>query len=159
MNSSDGSDTMQPAAVRVVLCAVDFSNATRATVARAIDLARRHGLEQVHLVHVAEIVRRDGDEEEARSLGDWIVHEEIAATQTRHAAETFAREGAFGVVPVFRTGIAWREIVECARTLGAGFLVVGARGPESASAPGASIVEQLVRESPCTVVAVRDRAP
>lgn len=159
MNSPDRSEAMQPAAMKVVLCAVDFSSATRATVARAIDLARRHGLEQVHLVHVAEIVRRDQDEEEGRSLADWIAHEEIAAGQIRHAAETFARESAFGVVPVFRTGIAWREIVECARTLGAGLLVVGARGPASASAPGASIVEQLVREAPCTVVAVRDEAP
>ena len=74
MHSSDGSEAMQPTAVKVVLCAVDFSGGTRATVARAIDLARRYGVERVHLVHVAEIVRRDQDDEEGRSLADWIAH-------------------------------------------------------------------------------------
>ncbi len=147
-----------PDEVTSLLCAVDFSNATRATVGRAVDLARRHGLDRIHLIHVAEIVRRDVDDGEARSLDDWIAQEEGAAAEIRRFADAVAREVALAVVPEFRTGIAWREIVECARSLRTDLLVVGAGG-RTRSDTDPSIVEQLVREAPCTTVVVQAVTP
>lgn len=149
-----------PSPVGVIVCAIDFSSATSATVARAADLARRHDLDRIHLVHVAEIVHHAEDEAEPRTLSDWIVEEEDAAARTRRVAADLARALAIVVVPEFRTGIAWREIVECAGVLGAGLLVVGARVAESGDSESeASVVAQVVRAAPCTVVVVRPETP
>jgi universal stress protein A len=145
---------MQAPTIRTVLCAVDFSSATRATLDRAVDLARRHGLDRIHLVHVAEIVGRDGDGD-PRTLVDWMAREEAAAARTRRVADDLARDSGLAVEPEFRSGIAWREIADCARALGADLLVVGTH-PTDAAEP--SVAEQLVRGAPCTVVAVRPPA-
>lgn len=150
---------IEPDPVKLIACAVDFSSATSTTVARAVDLARRHGLDRIHLVHVAEIVHHTDDETEPRTLSDWIIEEEDAAGRTRRIAAELARASAIVVVPEFRTGIAWREIVECARVLGADLLVVGARVAEGGDGESeASVVAQVVRAAPCTVVVVRDEA-
>jgi nucleotide-binding universal stress UspA family protein len=148
--------TTQAVPVEALLCAVDFSHATRETTARAVDLARRHGLARIYLVHVSEIVRREADEADARSLDDWFAQEEAAAAELRRVAAALADHSGLEVVPEFRTGIAWREVVECARALRVGLLVVGAPSAVRASLDTeTSIVEQLMRAAPCTVVAVR----
>lgn len=128
--------------VRVVVCAVDFSAATTLALDRAAYLARLHGLARLHLVHVAEVVQRDGDDD-ARALGEWIAAEERAASRAQ----------GLEVVPCFRTGIAAREVSACAASLAADLLVVGDHRP--AGMEGASTADLLARDAPCAVVVVR----
>ena len=139
---------MQPRPIGTVLCAVDFSAATHTALDRAVDLARRYGAERLLLAHVVEIVRRDDDD--ARTLDAWVSHEEGVAARMRRLAEEVARSSGLQVGAVIRSGIAWREIVELARSAGADLVVVGA--PE---ADASSTAEQLLRSAPCTVVAAR----
>jgi universal stress protein A len=149
---------MNPDPIKVLLCATDFSPSSDRALEAAVDLARRYGLSKMYLLHVAEVVERGlgPGEIDADWMLQWNRFEEVKAVQTRKLAEQTARAHGIEVIPDFRTGGTWREIVGAARELRADVLVLGSHGRTGlARVLMGSVAEQVVRHAPCTVVVVR----
>lgn len=151
---------MSPEPIQVIVCATDFSDASRRALERAIDLARRYGVPRVVLLHVAEVVERVADTgtPDASWMIEWNRYEEVEAAKVRKAAEAATAEHGIEVVPDFRSGRPWRAIVNGARELGADLLVIGTHGRSGLErALMGSVAERVVRHAPCTVVVARPR--
>lgn len=152
---------MNPEPVQVIVCATDFSDASRCALERAIDLARRHRVPRVVLLHVAEVIERVADTgtPDASWMIEWNRYEEVEAAKVRKAAEAATAEHGVEVVPDFRSGRPWREIVNAARELKADLMVVGTHGRSGLDRMlMGSVTEKVVRHAPCTVVVVRPPA-
>lgn len=138
-----------------ICCPVDFSQASRAALEEAADLARRYGSE-LTLLHVFE--PRGADTmammpevveqtrvELARLLGGWKAEAEGISGGTVHAR--------------VETGAAAREIVRFAEEAGCHLIVMGTHGRSGLRRLViGSVAEKVIREAPCHVLVVRPPA-
>ncbi len=139
-----------------ILCAVDFSEGSRAALRLAAELAREREAHLV-LVHVEEAplwerepaLRMPGDLTEERRAQ---VRTELAAWQ--HQAVML---GAPKVTTAVASGVAWDRLVALAQDDPAvELVVVGTHGRTGLSrALIGSVAERVVRHAPCSVLVAR----
>jgi universal stress protein A len=139
-----------------ILVAVDFSDASKWALDYAGALAARLGA-SLGLVHVVEPDLGTGELETS--------HVGVKTSDSDRQAEAKLDLSALGermlgpcrvVETSVRQGIAFFEIAEAAKTLGADFIVIGAHGLAGASrALLGSTVEKVIRHAPCPVLVVR----
>ena len=139
-----------------VLVAVDFSDESRGALEYAGALAGRLGA-SLSLVHVVE-PDLGAPNVEAPPVA-------VKATDSERMAEAKLDLSALGermlgicrlVETSVRSGIAFFEIAEAAKALGADFIVLGAHGLAGSSPTLlGSTVEKVVRHAPCPVLVVR----
>ncbi len=150
---NDGNKTSLP--YRVIVCATDGSEHSKAAGAAAAGLAAATGARLVGVYVV--------DQHAATRLGIYYSHAlHEMAQEGRHALDELARAAqAAGDVPfqpILAEGIPKRDIVEIAREQGAGLLVVGSHGRTGLErALMGSVAEFAVRHAPCDVLVVRRR--
>jgi universal stress protein A len=144
---------------RRILCAIDFSEASRSALDVAVDLARQRGAALV-LVHVQEPplwVR----EPYVHMPGD--VRQDVRVSAAREL-EVWKREaeqrGAIDVGLRIADGAAWDEIVAIANAdPSIEMVVLGTHGRSGIKrALIGSVAERVVRHAPCNVLVVRQRA-
>jgi universal stress protein A len=138
-----------------IVCAVDFSESSRAALETAADLARRLD-SKLTLLHVWKGPRvvggravappgetpRDVEADLERELWDW----------KREAEKLAGRE----VGSVVRTGVPAAEVARFAAERKAELVVVGTRGRRGLErAVLGSVAEAIVRQAPCGVVVAR----
>jgi nucleotide-binding universal stress UspA family protein len=141
-----------------ICCAVDFSDASRAAMEVAADLARRMGANLVllHAYPVPGFTFPDGSVVASPSM-----MQELAEGAARHL-ETWRRDAeALGVTGVGAENVVGepvREIVDFARGHEVDLLVLGTHGRTGLEhALIGSVVERVLRKAPCAVLTVRPR--
>ncbi len=143
-----------------ICCPIDFSDASRAAMEVAADLAKRFGAELV-LLHAYPIpgytfpdgsvvaspkMMQDLADQAQRHLEEWRAEAEQLAGGVRVTAEKAVGEPA-------------AEILEVAREQGADLLVLGTHGRTGLEhALMGSIAERVVRRAHCPVLTVRPAA-
>jgi nucleotide-binding universal stress UspA family protein len=142
-----------------VCCPIDFSDASRAAMEVAADLARRNG-GTLHLLHAYPIpgyTFPDGS-----VMASPAMMQELAEGAQRHLDEwrgEALRLGAPSVEVVKAIGEPAAEIVAFAKEQRADVLVLGTHGRSGLEhALMGSIAERVVRKAPCPVVTVRPQA-
>ncbi|BDG02288.1 universal stress protein [Anaeromyxobacter oryzae] len=141
-----------------ICCPIDFSRESRAALEAAADLARRFeaGLAVVH-------VRDPGDRGDAAEMLATRDVLEGAPVETERQLAAWAdaaeRRSSTAVQSALLAGDPAQEIVRFARQSAVDVIVVGthARSDRDRLVLG-SVAAAVVREAPCTVVVVRDRA-
>jgi nucleotide-binding universal stress UspA family protein len=130
-----------------ILVATDFSEASDAAMAVAIDLARRLGSELV-LVHSCEelgVVPGSDLAEEARQKAQQEIDTRLARL---HAKDVRVR----GVV---RGGLPVDQIIEAAGDERASLIVLGAKPHSRLAELFGSLVDSVLDRAPCPVLTVR----
>jgi universal stress protein A len=140
---------------RKLLCAVDFSEASRAALREALELAARFDAE-ITLVHVHEAPVTFGfpDAPGGSFLPSARAREEQTLAEWKNEAW---RRGERPVHTLHPEGVAWDRIVELARDFD--LVVLGSQGRTGlARALVGSVAEKVVRHAPCPVLVVRAKA-
>jgi nucleotide-binding universal stress UspA family protein len=150
-------DTVRREPVRPMLVALDFSAVSRVALAWALEYAVHHACE-VHTIHVIDRRLHRGDlAADPVSLKNELaqVHAEAAAELKRAVDEDVRR--AMLLKEHISIGSAADEILNVARDLRAGMIVVGShgKGPIERLLLG-STAERVVRGAKCTVIVVRE---
>lgn len=139
-----------------ICCCVDFSDASRAALETAADLARRFGatLTLFHAYPVPGYTFPDGSFVASSKMLD-----ELAEQARRHLDEWRAMAvslGMPGVEAVTAVGEPAHEIVTWATEKGVDLVVVGTHGRTGLThALMGSVAERVVRRAPCPVLTVR----
>ncbi len=135
-----------------VLLATDGSAEAKLAATTAADLAKSTGSE-LHLVHVGEFVPTVLAQTEAEPARIEREARELLEEQVRKVEETGVTvEGAH-----LRLGRADEEIVDLARSIGAGLIVMGSRGHGRLKrALMGSVSDSVVRHAHCPVTIVRE---
>ncbi len=143
-----------------IVCATDFSDPSKLALDTALDVAKRLGAARVRLLHVDETIERfaAATDAEARFALEYArLQDEARALVESMAAESGKRSG-LEVVPEFRVGGAYLEVVKYATEVGADLIVVGTHGRTGIKrAIMGSVAERIVRHAPCSVLAVKSR--
>lgn len=140
----------------ILLVAIDFSPPSEAALAWA--LAFGHGREHaIHLIHVVEDLPGLPPARQRSEAETVLLAESVLAQLGRLAPEAHA-----SIAPLMqhvRRGQPVRQILTCARDLGAELLVVGSHGHTGLERLlVGSVAERLVRLAECPVVVVKDQA-
>ncbi|MEO8358989.1 MAG: universal stress protein [Vicinamibacteria bacterium] len=141
---------------RRIVCALDLTSASQATLDTALSFAEEN-LAEVVLVHVIDGGRLEWA---PKSLGSAYKSDFLrAATEGAHTSLSTMREDAHSFCTVSRrvaTGSAWREIVRIAEEIKADLIVVGTQGPGNLNPVFlGSTTNQVVRHAPCPVLLAR----
>lgn len=139
-----------------ILVAVDFSNESKVALEYAGVLAGRLGA-SLSIVCVVEPDLGSPETPLPPGTPKPTDSERMAEAKLDLSALGDRMLGACRVVETsVRSGIAFFEIAEAAKTLGADFIVIGAHGTAGSSrALLGSTVEKVVRHAPCPVLVVR----
>lgn len=137
-----------------MLCAVDFSAASRDALRLAAEEAQASGAELIvahawvpPVLFVGEMVGLP-----ASVIADMIGNAERELASWTTEARGF---GATRVRSAFLHGAAWHEIVQLAKKDGADLIIVGTHGRTGLRhALLGSVAEKVVRHSPCAVLVV-----
>jgi nucleotide-binding universal stress UspA family protein len=138
-----------------ILCAVDFSECSKAALHAAADLAKEHGatLTLVHVTVPPDHLYNGGIFNMADAAGAIDAAAGSALIPWRQDAET---RGAPRVDVLTLMGAAWEAIVRLARTSEADLIVVGTHGRAGLNrALIGSVSERVVRHASCSVLVVR----
>jgi nucleotide-binding universal stress UspA family protein len=131
--------------IRKIVFCTDFSEDSPRALEYALSFAMQYGAE-LSLVHVLEAHRGEGELEQQKQHA-------IASLQT--ALPTEASQWA-SIVPVIRTGKAYREIIQYATEMGSDLIVMGVRGRNPVDlALFGSTTHRVIQLGPCPVLVVR----
>jgi nucleotide-binding universal stress UspA family protein len=145
-----------PAVLKQILCAIDFSPASIASLRHAIDIGRRAG-SSILLVHSIESLA----EEEPREIAHYSVPEfrrYLIEDGRQRLAELVSNETSDGpnVTAIVVAGRAYREILRIADEKKPDLIVMGAQGRGGAAlALFGSTTQEVVRGGGCPVLTVR----
>lgn len=139
-----------------ILVAVDFSEESRSALACAAEMASKFGA-SLTLVHVVEPHFGPPDTDVPLLTGEQSDAEEFAEAKLELSGLAEQMLGQCRVVEtVVRGGLAFFEITEAAKALGADLIVVGTHGYTGLKrALLGSTAEKVVRHAPCPVLVAR----
>ncbi|CAN5871465.1 universal stress protein [soil metagenome] len=142
-----------------ILCPVDFSIGSRVALREAARLITQSGGELV-LAHIwAPPIFFAGGEAIGLPANQLTAIIGSAESMLSDAVSEARAAGARKVTPVFRSGAAWHEIVDIARTdPSIDAIVIGTHGRTGLThALIGSVAEKVVRHAPCPVLVHRER--
>jgi universal stress protein A len=142
---------------RKILCALDFSEVSRAALREAAELSAKFGAE-LTLVHVAQGLSLSG-------LSEQIADERVLPSRQALERQLLAewkdeawRRSERPVHSVWSEGTPWEQIVVHAREGNFDLIVVGSHGRTGLKhALVGSVAENVVRHAPCPVFVVRTK--
>ena len=145
--------------IRRILHPSDFSRASRAAFARAVDLARTNRAE-LTIVHVMSVVVPGMGEEYLSPAVYDEIQRSMAAGAKKHldALVAKARRAGIRARALLLEGVAYERIIRAARTQRADVVVMGTHGRTGVARLFlGSVAERVVTLSPCPVMTVRGR--
>jgi universal stress protein A len=142
--------------LRRILVPTDFSRVSAKAVRYAVSLARQFDA-SITLVHVVEPSYGPADFGGASAARQASQKDRVARAKVRLGAMGRRILGPCRVVEtVIRSGLAFFEITEVAKALGADLIIIGTRGYDGLTrAIVGSTAEKVVRHAPCPVLVVR----
>ena len=155
-HSATGATNTGPPKFQRILVAVDFSEESRSALACAAEMAGKFGA-SLTLVHVVEPHFGPPDTDVPALTGEQSDAEEFAEAKLELSGLAEQMLGQCRVVETaVRGGLAFYEITEAAKALGADLIVVGTHGYTGLKrALLGSTAEKVVRHSPCPVLVAR----
>lgn len=138
-----------------IICAVDFSDCSKAALKAACELAResKGALTLVHIFNPPTYSMGSGVFDMAALFER---EQQSARAELESWRATAIAAGVERVETTARMGSAWDEIVRLAETTAANLIVVGTHGRTGlAHALIGSVAEKVVRHAPCNVLVVR----
>lgn len=141
-----------------ILVGLDFSEESRCALQEAASLASQSGA-SLSLVHVVEPVFGPPDVALVSMTGNLSEERMIKrAGEELRELETLIPPACRVVETAVRCGIAFFEITEAARALGADLIVIGTHGRTGLErALLGSTAEKIVRHAPCPVLVMREK--
>jgi universal stress protein A len=143
---------------RKILCAIDFSEASRAAMREAAELAAKFGA-SLTLVHVGQLPGLLGFPDsipDERFMPSRRAKEQQLVDEWKREAQQRSEQVVHALTP---EGVAWDGIVTCAREGNFDLIVVGSHGRSGLQhVLLGSVAEKVVRHAPCPVFVVRTKS-
>ncbi len=143
---------------RRILCPIDFSDASAHALEQATRLARWYGA-RLTVLHVRLTVTPHPDVPAGGSMAPWLVAELEQLRQRVTAAGREATAAGVVVESLATAGQPVHDILDCASTLPADLIVMGAHGTSGFQhLVLGSVTEKVLRKAACPVLTVPARA-
>lgn len=140
-----------------ILCPVDFSEFTKDVVAYAADISRQYGAE-LHVLHVIPNLTYFTPYESFLTPENLVAMEKNIQDEVDRDFKKVLSAVGIDVRKVVRTGVAFVEIIDYAKTEGIDLIVMGTHGRSGIEhILIGNVAEKVVRKSPCPVMTIRPR--
>ncbi len=140
-----------------ILCPVDFSEFTKDVVAYAADISRQYGAE-LHVLHVIPNLTYFTPYESFLTPENLVAMEKNIQDEVDRDFKEVLSAVDIDVRKVVRTGVAFVEIIDYAKTEGIDLIVMGTHGRSGIEhILIGNVAEKVVRKSPCPVMTIRPR--
>lgn len=140
----------------IIVCATDLSEPSKRALDEALTVAKGLGATGVRLLYVDESLAYIAASSSARYAQEIERMQAEAKSEVEQLAERASKAANLVVVPVFRAGSAWPEIVDYAKEESADLVVVGSHGRKGLRRVFlGSVAENVVRHAPCDVLTVK----
>ncbi len=140
-----------------ILCPVDFSEFTKEVIAYAADISKRYGAE-LHVLHVIPNLTYFTPYESFLTPENLVaIEKNIQDDVDRDFKKVLGRVD-IDVRKAVRTGVAFVEIIDYAKTEGIDLIVMGTHGRSGIEhILIGNVAEKVVRKSPCPVMTIRPK--
>ncbi len=140
-----------------ILCPVDFSEFTKDVVAYAADISRQYGAE-LHVLHVIPNLTYFTPYESFLTPENLVAMEKNIQDEVDRDFKEVLSAVDIDVRKVVRTGVAFVEIIDYAKTEGIDLIVMGTHGRSGIEhILIGNVAEKVVRKSPCPVMTIRPK--
>ena len=140
-----------------ILCPVDFSEFTKDVVAYAADISRQYGAE-LHVLHVIPNLTYFTPYESFLTPENLVAMEKNIQDEVDRDFKKVLSAVGIDVRKVVRTGVAFVEIIDYAKTEGIDLIVMGTHGRSGIEhILIGNVAEKVVRKSPCPVMTIRPK--
>ena len=147
---------MKLGADMIIVCATDLSEPSRRALDSALTIARGLGATGLRLLYVDETLAYIAASSSARYAQELERIQSDAKAEVERLAERASAQSGLVVVPIFRAGSAWPEVVDYAKEESADLVVVGSHGRTGLRRVFlGSVAENVVRHAPCSVITVK----
>lgn len=140
-----------------ILCPLDFSEFTKEVVAYAADIAKRYRAE-LHVLHVIPNLTYFTPYESFLTPENLVAIEKNIQDEVDRDFKKVLGTVDIDVRKAVRTGVAFVEIIDYAKTEGIDLIVMGTHGRSGIEhILIGNVAEKVVRKSPCPVMTIRPK--
>ena len=140
-----------------ILCPVDFSKFTEEVITYAADIAKHYGAE-LHVLHVIPNLTYFTPYESFLTPENLIAVEKNIQDEVERDFGKILKRIDMETKKVVRTGVAFVEIIDYAKSEGIDLIVMGTHGRSGIEhILIGNVAEKVVRKSPCPVLTIRPK--
>lgn len=140
-----------------ILCPVDFSKFTKEVIAYAADIARQYGAE-LHVLHVIPNLTYFTPYESFLTPENLVAVEKNIQNEVERDFGKILKHVDMEIKKVVKTGVAFVEIIDYAKSEGIDLIVMGTHGRSGIEhILIGNVAEKVVRKSPCPVMTIRPK--
>ncbi len=140
-----------------ILCPVDFSEFTKDVVGYAVDMAKQYRAE-LHMLHVIPNLTYFTPYESFLTPENLVAIEKNIQEEVDRDFGKVLGKVDIDVKKAVRTGVAFVEIIDYAKTEGMDLIVMGTHGRSGIEhILIGNVAEKVVRKSPCPVMTIRPK--
>ena len=140
-----------------ILCPVDFSKFTEEVIAYAADIAKQYGAE-LHVLHVIPNLTYFTPYESFLTPENLVAVEKNIQDEVERDFGKILKHIDMEIKRVVKTGVAFVEIIDYAKSEGIDLIVMGTHGRSGIEhILIGNVAEKVVRKSPCPVMSIRPK--
>lgn len=140
-----------------VLCPVDFSKFTEEVITYAADIAKQYGAE-LHVLHVIPNLTYFTPYESFLTPENLVAVEKNIQDEVERDFGKILKHVDMEIKKVVKTGVAFVEIIDYAKSEGIDLIVMGTHGRSGIEhILIGNVAEKVVRKSPCPVLTIRPK--
>lgn len=140
-----------------ILCPVDFSKFTEEVIAYAADIAKQYGAE-LHVLHVIPNLTYFTPYESFLTPENLVAVEKNIQNEVERDFGKILKHVGMEIKKVVKTGVAFVEIIDYAKSEGIDLIVMGTHGRSGIEhILIGNVAEKVVRKSPCPVMTIRPK--
>lgn len=140
-----------------ILCPVDFSKFTEEVIVYAADIAKQYGAE-LHVLHVIPNLTYFTPYESFLTPENLVAVEKNIQNEVERDFGKILKHVDMEIKKVVKTGVAFVEIIEYAKSEGIDLIVMGTHGRSGIEhILIGNVAEKVVRKSPCPVMTIRPK--
>ena len=141
-----------------ILCPIDFSEFTDEILEYALDIRGKYDAE-LHLIHIIPNLNYFTPYESFFTPENLIVVEKNMETEVNKDFDAIMKKIEIPVKKVIRTGTAFVEIINYARSESMDLIIIGTHGRTGLEhILIGSVAERVIRKAPCPVLTVRPKS-
>jgi nucleotide-binding universal stress UspA family protein len=141
-----------------ILCPIDFSEFTDEILEYALDITKKYSAE-LHLIHIIPNLNYFTPYESFFTPENLIVVEKNMETEINKDFDAIVKKIDVPVKKIIRTGVAFVEIIDYARSESMDLIIIGTHGRTGLEhILIGSVAERVIRKAPCPVLTVRPKS-